>query len=153
MRFGGMPFNPPPVANFPGSLSVNGGVTLGDAAGDSHLIRGSLSAPNATTTEPTNLANIETLDVRYAFAPLPISVNSNKTLNQNDNGKVLVCTSSPVLTINTGLPSGFAVSIKGDFTYDGTANVTDARTIGAADPWCSIINIGNNTYELIGGKI
>lgn len=83
--------------------------------------------------------------------PLPYA--SAHVLNANDNGNTLILTGTPLLTINTGLSVGFGCAIKGDFTYGGTATVTDVRESGASNPWCALVQTGTNTYDLVGNKV
>jgi hypothetical protein len=86
MRFGGMPFNPPPVAVFPGSLSVNGDVTLGDASGDEVVINaGSLVASNANIVENDNsIVNVAALDERYGGQNWTVFLSSNADLTEEN---------------------------------------------------------------------
>ena len=85
-------------------------------------------------------------------SPPPAAITAGTTLSSAHNGAVLVLASTQLITINTGLPSGFGCSIKGAFTYGGTATVTDARYSGSSYPWCSLVNTGTDTYDLVGGK-
>lgn len=73
-------------------------------------------------------------------------------LAAGDDGKTLVLTGTPLITINAGLPAGFSCAIKGDFTYGGTASVSDVRESGAVNPWCALLPTGTDTYDLVGNK-
>ena len=58
--------------NVSGSTSANGNTTLGDASGDTLTINaGTVTAPNASGTSSTSIANIGTTDARY-----PVIYNS-----------------------------------------------------------------------------
>jgi len=55
-----------------GSVALNGNTTLGDASGDTLTINaGTVTAPNASGTSSTSIANIATTDARY-----PVIYNS-----------------------------------------------------------------------------
>jgi hypothetical protein len=88
---------------------------------------------------------------KVATLVTPLSIGT--TLTDSHNGSTLILTSTPLLTINTGLPSGFGCAIKGSFTYTGTATVADVRNTGVTNPWCALIQTGTDTYDLVGGKI
>jgi hypothetical protein len=53
---------------FADNLTVQGNTTLGDAAGDSLTISGTITAANANGTAANSVANVGTLDARYGFA-------------------------------------------------------------------------------------
>jgi len=73
------------------------------------------------------------------------------TLVDTDNGSTIVCSSSPVLTIDNGLVGGFGCTIVNAFAYGGSAAVTDQRqTTGIAA--CTLLQIGADVYWLIGSK-
>lgn len=82
-----------------------------------------------------------------------IVLTTDRTLLPTDNGKTIICANTVILTIPTGLGSGFGCAIKGTFTYGGTATVTDVREIGAINPWCALVQTGTDTYELVGNKV
>ncbi len=77
---------------------------------------------------------------------------TTRALTIADKSKNLICATAQVATVNLGLASGFTCSFKGDVTFAGTATVTDVRTTGAANPWCSLQNTGTNTYDVVGTK-
>ena len=85
-------------------------------------------------------------------SPAPVPLSTGTTLSSTHSGATLVVSSTPALTINTGLPSGFSCSIKGAFTYAGSATVSDVRNTGATNPWCALMNTATDTYDLVGGK-
>lgn len=101
------------------------------------------------------LAAVTTSDAIVALAlGAPAPHSDAHVLTSADNGKTLVFTTSQLLTVSTELPVGFGCAIKGNFTLDvaGTALVTDVREVGLAPPWCSLIQIAADTYELVGNK-
>jgi hypothetical protein len=53
---------------FADNLTVQGNTTLGDAAGDTLTISGTITAANANGTAAGSIANVGTLDARYGFA-------------------------------------------------------------------------------------
>ena len=87
----------------------------------------------------------------------PVAQATSRLLSAEDNGKTLVLTGTPLLTIDMGLPVGFGCAIKGDFTYAVTspaaATVTDVRDAGAVSPWCAVVQTGTDTYDLVGSKV
>jgi hypothetical protein len=120
-----------------------------------------------TATDQAKIARLETevgsLRSRLAAAqrtPLapgtPFGISSpesaNRTLNNSDNGKNLICTGSLTFTVNTGLMSGFGCCFKGTVAFTGTATVTDVRTTGSTNPWCALCQTGANTYDVVGAK-
>ena len=70
-----------------------------------------------------------------------------------DNGATIVCASTPKLTFNAGLGAGFGVAIDGAFTYDGTASVTDERISLSLTPTAALLQVGTDTYKLVGQKV
>ena len=83
---------------------------------------------------------------------IPLPYNAAHVISAVDNGNTLILTGTPLLTINTGLAVGFGCAIKGNFTYAGTATVTDVREVGAINPWCALVQTGTNTYDLVGSQ-
>lgn len=83
----------------------------------------------------------------------PFTISGPHTMGEADNGQTLILPVTQVLTIDIGLPVGFGCAIKGDFTYAGTATVTDERDAGALYPWCAIVQTGTDTYDLVGSKV
>ena len=71
-----------------------------------------------------------------------------------DDGKIWPTPVNCAVTVNTGLIAGFGQGFTGAgvVSFTGTATVTDKRTPGAANPVCSLVNIGTNTYEAWGTK-
>lgn len=88
-------------------------------------------------------------------AAVPTGVSGPTTLNDGHDCANLLCTSTPAVTVNTGLKNGFGCSIKGAFTTAGTATITDLRaTTGTA--FCCLVQsdaAGTGlTYDLVGTK-
>ena len=75
-----------------------------------------------------------------------------RALTAADDGDTLVTASTQAVTVNTGLPTGFGCMIKGACTFAGTATVTDLRKTGETVIWCSLVNTGTDTYDVLGGK-
>lgn len=89
----------------------------------------------------------------FEVAQVPLSFSS-RALNYTDDNKVLVpVDASQTATINTGLPEGFGCSFNKMIAFNGTATVTDKRTSGAANPFCTLVNVGLDQYDVIGGKV
>src|ERR1700757_1409537 len=88
-------------------------------------------------------------------AAIPTAISTGTTLLDTYDCANLVCTSTPALTINSGLKNGFGCSIKGAFTTAGTATITDLRaTTGTA--FCCLVQSDTagtgTTYDLVGTK-
>jgi len=101
---------------------------------------------------PVNAAGEMVINLNTTGGSTGPSAFTSRTLTSADNGATLVCASAQVATVNTGLPTGFGVAFKGVITFNGTATVTDVRTTGAANPWCSLVQTGTNTYDVVGSK-
>ena len=78
---------------------------------------------------------------------------TSRALVGADNGATLICASAQTATVNTGLPAGFGCAFKGTIAFNGTATVTDVRTTGATNPWCSLVNTGTDAYDVVGSKV
>jgi hypothetical protein len=83
---------------------------------------------------------------------LVFTISADTVMADVHNGGTLVMSGSHLLTIDDDLPAGFGCAIKGDFTYGGTATVTDVRESGASNPWCALVQTGTDTYDLVGNK-
>lgn len=82
----------------------------------------------------------------------PSAESAGRALTAADNGKNLICTGSLTFTVNTGLPGFFGCAFKGTVAFNGTATVSDVRTTGATNPWCSLVRTGVDTYDIVGSK-
>lgn len=82
------------------------------------------------------------------------ALGATYTAIEADDGKIWPTPVNCVVTVNTGLPTGFGQGFSGAgvVSFAGTATVTDKRTTGATNPVCSLVNIGTNTYEIWGTK-
>lgn len=88
-----------------------------------------------------------------AGSAAPVAISSATTLIAAHDGAGLHCTSTPALTINSGLGATFGCAIYGAFTYGGTATVTDLRMTGATNPVCALVPTPTlNAYKLVGSK-
>lgn len=83
---------------------------------------------------------------------LVFAISADTVMADVHNGGTLVMSGSHLLTIDDDLPAGFGCAIKGDFTYGGTAIVTDVRESGASNPWCALVQTGTDAYDLVGNK-
>jgi hypothetical protein len=77
---------------------------------------------------------------------------ASRVITQNDDEGVFICSGSPTATVNLDLYPGFGCSFKGAVTFTGAATITDLRSTGAASPWCSLVNTGTGTYDVVGTK-
>jgi hypothetical protein len=84
----------------------------------------------------------------------PSSVSSNFTAAPSSDGAVYIATSAISITIPTGLSTGFGFSVKGVVTFVAGSGVTlnDLRTTGSASPWCCLVQIGTDQYDILGSK-
>ena len=82
------------------------------------------------------------------------ALGATYTAIEADDGKIWPTPVNCAVTVNTGLPAGFGQGFSGAgvVSSTGTATITDKRTAGAANPVCSLVNIGTNTYEIWGTK-
>jgi len=91
--------------------------------------------------------------LRYAGTPITVQVSGPLTLTDAYNDCLLVCSSSPTITLNTGLMSGFGCQLKNNWTPAGTATFTDDQRItGNSNGPSTIIQTSTDTYSLIGSK-
>jgi len=78
---------------------------------------------------------------------------TTRALAASDNGATLICSSAQTATVGAGLGAGFGCAFKGAVSFTGSgATVNDVRTTGAANPWCSLVQTGTDTYDIVGGK-
>jgi hypothetical protein len=93
---------------------------------------------SASGFQPTTLFSIETFD---------------RPLVSGDDAHTLVGVGARVYTVPAGLGSGFGVAAKGAcaFIAGAGAIVNDVRTPGSLNPWCALIQIGVDTYDVVGG--
>lgn len=83
----------------------------------------------------------------------PVATSTNLTLLSSHNGSTVVVTGTAVITVNTGLGSGFGLTIaQGTVSFNGSATVTDRRVTGATDPICTLLCLGTDTYGVYGAK-
>lgn len=75
---------------------------------------------------------------------------NNRALTNSDNGKTLIC-SGRTFTVGT-LIAGFGCAFKGAVSFTGTATITDTRVSGASYPWCALVQVGANSYDIVGTK-
>lgn len=82
----------------------------------------------------------------------PVAFTS-RALAQADMDGIFICASAQVATVNTAaLSAGFSCAFKGVITFAGTATVTDVRTTGSANPWCTLVPTGTGTWDCVGSK-
>lgn len=89
-------------------------------------------------SKPTALSNLGVGKV--------VAVSTNRTLTAADYGATLVCSGTPLITVNTGLPAGFGCTLEGTYTVGGSA------TIGGTPPtsgFSKIVQDGTNAYKIV----
>lgn len=77
----------------------------------------------------------------------------SRALSGADDGAVFVCTTVQTATVNKDLPLAFGCSFSGPVSFAGTAAVVDKRTAGDADPICSLVQVGVDSYKAVGSKV
>jgi hypothetical protein len=87
-----------------------------------------------------------------ALQPTVPTAFTSRALTNADDGVSLICSTAQVATVNTGLVASFGCSFKGIITFNGTATISDLRTTGSANPWCSLVKIATDTYDVLGTK-
>jgi len=124
--------------------SVSGKVAKGGDTMTGPLV---LAADPTAALQP---ATKQYVDAGSVLTPIPVS--ADRVLTTADAQAPLICTSSPVLTV----PLGFMrrVEAKGTMTFAAASGVTvnEARTSGAANPWCTLVPTATNVYDMVGGK-
>lgn len=72
-----------------------------------------------------------------------------------DNCGTLVAIGSPTLTVPAGLPTGFGIAVKGTVSFVAGlgATVNDLRVPGSPNPYCALVQIGVDIYDVVGGVI
>jgi hypothetical protein len=132
--------------------TVNGQPLLGSS--NLLIAKGDVGLTNVDNTADASkpVSTAQSAAIAAAVAPKAPAAFTARALTNADDGTSLVCASSQVATVNTGLVSGFGCAFKGVVTFNGSATVTDVRTTGGASPWCSLIQTTVNTYDVVGTK-
>lgn len=128
-------------------------VDLAEVGGTSVTINNTLTS--TSTTEALSAAQGKVLQDGKAPRGGPgAALGATYTAVDADDGKIWPTPVNVAVTVNTGLIAGFGQGFSGAgvVSFTGTATVTDKRTSGAANPVCSLVNIGLNTYEIWGTK-
>jgi hypothetical protein len=88
-----------------------------------------------------------------SLQPVAPGAFTSRALAASDNGATLVCSAAQAATVPAGLGSGFGCTIKGTVTITGSgATVNDLRSTGATNPYCALVQIGTDVYDIVGGK-
>ena len=128
-------------------------VDLAEVGGTSVTINTTLTS--ASTTEAASASTVKTLqDTKAPRGGPGAALGATYTAIDADDGKIWPTPVDCAITVNTGLIAGFGQGFSGAgvVSFTGTATVTDKRTSGAANPVCSLVNIGTDTYEIWGTK-
>jgi len=123
------------------------------AGGGSVTVNNTLTS--TSTTSALSAAQGKVLqDTKAARGGPGAALGATYTAVDADDGKIWPTPVNCAVTVNTGLIAGFGQGFTGAgvVSFTGTATVTDKRTSGAANPVCSLVNIGTNTYEAWGTK-
>jgi hypothetical protein len=127
------------------TLDVNAKVPLAQITGVlalANLSDGAAQASAIAAKQPiTGIASVEAADRALVVA---------------DNGKNLICATLRTFMVNTGMGAGWGVAAKGPVTFSqgSGVTVTDVRTTGATNPWCTLMqtNAAGTTYDVVGSK-
>lgn len=89
-------------------------------------------------------------------AGYPAAEAADRSVDARDDGRLLPCPQARTFTVNAGMPPDFAPGAigAGVVTWAAGAGVTvvDNRTTGATNPSCSLVQIGKDSYVVIGSK-
>jgi hypothetical protein len=91
---------------FTGNLTVQGSTNLGDASGDAHVFRGSMTAQDATAVAANNVANVGALDARYK-----VKYSAVKTSATSRNATTTLA-ADPHLTIPSVQPGSYVMRLQ-----------------------------------------
>lgn len=141
------------VKTINGTSILGGGDIVISGGGGSVTINNTLTS--TSTTEALSAAQGKVLqDTKAPRGGPGAALGATYTAVDADDGKIWPTPVNCAVTVNTGLPAGFGQGFSGAgvVSFTGTATVTDKRTSGAANPVCSLVNIGTNTYEAWGTK-
>jgi hypothetical protein len=83
------------------------------------------------------------------------SAFTSRVLLPADNGEMLVCATLQTATVNSGMVSGFGCSFSGDITFVAGAGVVinDSRLAGSPTAFCGLIQVGVDSYKIIGSTV
>jgi hypothetical protein len=81
----------------------------------------------------------------------PTTETVDRALTDDDNGGTKYCPVPVVFTIDTGLCVGFGCAVRGLTSFVGTADIDDVRIPGAVNPWCAVVQVDVDSYEIVGG--
>jgi hypothetical protein len=81
---------------------------------------------------------------------------STRNTTDADDAGVFTAASAVTVTVHSGAKAGFGFYVSGagvvTATGAGGVTITDKRTTGATNPVAALVQVGTNTYELIGSK-
>lgn len=114
-----------------GSVALNGDTSLGDASGDTLTINaGTVTAPNASGTSSTSIANIATTDARY-----PVIYNSR------------LASDFTVTSSTTFVDSGITVTVPAG-TYLMQTSIVGSAADATGGHKSQIVSTGTMTYAV-----
>lgn len=101
-------------------------VTASTAVGSSDITTALGYTPPSTVAGRTGAVVLAPADI--SGLGIPTAMSTGHSFVNADNGNHVIASSNPNYVLNTGLVPGWGVSVRGAFTYTGTATVTDIRT-------------------------
>jgi hypothetical protein len=91
--------------------------------------------------------------IRQKSESSPI-VFTSQILDSVQDGAVFICQTAQTATLNVGLNKGFGVAFKGtvNFVAGSGVIVNDLRVTGSSSPWCAVVQIATDQYDVLGSK-
>lgn len=119
------------------------------------MLLGGQTYSNVSSPLAHDLVNRHKADWTTPSSPpagVPAPEAFDRTLTDVDSTGQSTCVGTRVFTLDIGRMGGFTRSFKGTCSFIGTAAITDVRTTGSANPWCSLVQTGVDTYDVVGSK-
>jgi hypothetical protein len=114
-----------------------------------------LSDLASATTARTNLGlGTAAVAASTAFTPAAstLSISTGTTLTSASNNVTYNATSSPSITVNTGLGAGFGCAFYGAVSFSGTATLVDKRVTGVGAAICCLLSFALDSYVIVGSS-
>lgn len=104
---------------------------------------------------PSPLTHDPLADAARPRAPGPGSF-ATRTLGRDDDACVFDVPSTATATVPKGMPPNFGCGFRGAGVLTVAAGtgvtVNDVRSSGATNPWCALVQVGVDTYDVTGTK-
>lgn len=144
--------------NFPLDIHDNAPTFL---VGGNSALNDGRGGPSKALTGMTGLALIASATPAEARAVLgwnfgiPFTFNVPVVVEYIHNGNTLILIGALTVTVPKDLATGFGCAVKGNATFvAGTdVTITDVRIAGEPNPWCAIVQVAPDTYDIVGTKV